>query len=228
MMAAEGSKRIEVAGLGDKHQLTVVFSATLTGDFLPPQVIYAGKTQRCLSSTKFPDDWNVTFTPNHWANEETTELHILTVLVPYFQQCRKKLSLSDDHAALVIFDRFKGQCTPRIMSLLEENHIHFVIMPANCTDRLQPLDISVNKAVKENLRKQFQERYSTQVCKQIDGVTNQPVDLKMSVVKLQGAKWLMNTFKYIKANPSIIVMTIRRDRLRYRFVGNMQIFYYEN
>ena len=121
-MAAQGSKRIEVAGLGDKRQLTVVFSATLSGAFLPPQVIYAGKTQRCLPSTKFPDDWNVTFTPNHWANEETMELHILTVLVPYFQQCRKKLSLSDDHAALVIFDRFKGQSTPRIVSARRKSH----------------------------------------------------------------------------------------------------------
>ena len=89
-MAAEGSKPTEVAGLGEKRQLTVVFSATLTGDFLPTQVIYAGKTRQCLPSTKFPDDWNVTFTTNHWANEETTELHILTVLVPYFQQCMQK------------------------------------------------------------------------------------------------------------------------------------------
>lgn len=44
-MAAEGSKQIEVAGLGDKRQLTVVYSASMTGDFLPPQVIYSGKTK---------------------------------------------------------------------------------------------------------------------------------------------------------------------------------------
>ena len=204
-MAAEGSKRIEVAGLGDKRQLTVVYSASMTGDFLPPQVIYSGKTKRCLPSAEFPDDWNITYTPNHWANEETTERHILTVIVPYLEQCRRKLSLHEDHPALVIFDRFKGQCTTKIMSLLEENHIRFVVVPANCTDRLQPLDISVNKAVKENLHKQFQEWYSTQVSKMIDSKETQQVDLKLSVIKPLGAKWLMNTFEYIKANPSIIV-----------------------
>ena len=32
-----------------------------------------------------------------------------------------------------------------------------------------------------------------------------PVDLSMSVVKPLGATWLMNTFDYIKANPSIII-----------------------
>ena len=38
-MAAEGLKWIEVAGLGDKRQLTAVFGASLAGDFLPPQII---------------------------------------------------------------------------------------------------------------------------------------------------------------------------------------------
>lgn len=43
-MAPSGSKGIEVADLNDKRQITVVFAATMAGDFLPPQVIYAGKT----------------------------------------------------------------------------------------------------------------------------------------------------------------------------------------
>ena len=81
-MAAEGLKWIEVAGLGDKRQLTAVFGASLAGDFLLPQIIYAGKTPRCLPSTKFPEDWDIIFTVNHWANEKTTEAHI-KVLVPY-------------------------------------------------------------------------------------------------------------------------------------------------
>ena len=68
-MATEGSKRIEVGGLGDKRQLTAVFAASLAGDFLPAQIIYAGKTSRCLPTTKFPEDWDITFTQNHWANE---------------------------------------------------------------------------------------------------------------------------------------------------------------
>ena len=132
-MAIEGLKRIEVAGLGDKRQLTAVFGASLAGDFLPPQIIYAGKTPRCLPSTKFPEDWNITFTENHWAIEKTTEIHIKKILVPYIETCRKKLSLPPDHAALVIFDRFKGQCTSNILSLLENNHIH---LHGYCTIKL--------------------------------------------------------------------------------------------
>ena len=115
------------------------------------------------------------------------------------------MSLPTDHAALVIFNRFRGQCSSKILSLLDSHHITLVIVPPNCTDRLQLLDVSVNKAVKENLRKQFQNWYSSQVSKDIDGAVMQPVGLSMSVVKPLGATWLMNTFDYIKANPSIII-----------------------
>ena len=58
---------------------------------------------------------------------------------------RKELKVSADQPALAIFDVYKGQQTED-MKLLEEN-IHAVSVPANCTDRLQPMDLSVNKSV---------------------------------------------------------------------------------
>ena len=48
--------------------------------------------------------------------------------------------------------KFTGQNTEQVLKLLESNYIHFVQVPVNCTDRLQPLDISVNKAAKDFLR----------------------------------------------------------------------------
>ena len=106
-----------------------------------------------------------------------------------------------------IFDRLKANIhLIRILSLFDSHHINLVIVPSNCTDQLQPLDIIVNKAVKEHLRKQFNNWYSSQVSKQINnGAKLQTTDLSMSVVKPLGATWMMNTSKYIKANPSIII-----------------------
>ena len=43
-MEKKGSKRIEVAELNDKRQITAVFCASLVGEFLPVQLIYQGKT----------------------------------------------------------------------------------------------------------------------------------------------------------------------------------------
>ena len=64
---------MQVIGTDDKRQITAVFGATLSGEFLCPQLIYKGTTTKCLRSVRFPPDWHITFTENHWSNESTME-----------------------------------------------------------------------------------------------------------------------------------------------------------
>ena len=152
-MALEGSEHVEFTGVNDKHQITAVFAGTLSGEFLPPQIVYHGKTVKCLPSTESPPDWHVTFSGNHWSNEVTITTSLQKVLFPYIESKRSQLKLAADAPALVIFDRFKAQCTVKILSMLRDAHIYIGIVPPHCTDWLQPLDISINKAVKEYLRR---------------------------------------------------------------------------
>ena len=77
-----------------------------------------------------------------------------------------------------------------MLDVLGDNNILIALVPANCTDRLQPLDVSVNKSVKEFLRGQFQEWYAGEVCSQLHESNNvQPVDLSLSVENTLGAIW---------------------------------------
>ena len=55
-MEKEGSKRVEIVAVDDKRQITAVFAGSLTGDFLPPQLIYKGTTKWCLPGVNFPAD----------------------------------------------------------------------------------------------------------------------------------------------------------------------------
>ena len=47
-----------------------------------------------------------------------------------------------------------------VHTLLERNKILQVHVPNNCTDLLQPLDLSVNKPFKDKLRSKFTEWYT--------------------------------------------------------------------
>jgi len=47
-MEVQGAKHVEVAGKDDKHQITAVFASLMTRDFLPPKLVYQGKTECCL------------------------------------------------------------------------------------------------------------------------------------------------------------------------------------
>ena len=48
-------KVIPIANSDDKCQITAVLAATLTGEYLPPQMIYKGKTQRCHPKIPVPE-----------------------------------------------------------------------------------------------------------------------------------------------------------------------------
>ena len=50
-----------LVGKGKKKQITGTFTVTISGLFLPMQLIYEGKTQRCLpQGISFPDNFNLT------------------------------------------------------------------------------------------------------------------------------------------------------------------------
>ena len=76
---------MEITAVDDKRQITAVFGGSLTGDFLPIQLIYQGTTKRSLPTVEFPHDWHATFSHNHWANEETMIDYLQKILIPYVQ-----------------------------------------------------------------------------------------------------------------------------------------------
>ena len=71
--------------------------------------------------------------------------------------------------------------------MLEDSNVDVVSVLPNCTDRLQPLDISVNKSAEDYLESQFQQWYSDQIFEQHNDDTSlQPVKFSMQVMKPLG------------------------------------------
>lgn len=91
-MEKKGTKRVEIAAIDDKRQITAVFACTMSGKFLPMQLIYKGTTTKCLPKHKdkgFPSDWHITYTENHWANEITTIAYLEKVIITYVKGKRE-------------------------------------------------------------------------------------------------------------------------------------------
>lgn len=64
-MEKEGAKVVSIAHADDKRQLTAVPAVTATGEYLVPQLLYKGKTERCHTQVQFPEGWDVWHTENH-------------------------------------------------------------------------------------------------------------------------------------------------------------------
>ena len=211
-MAKRGSKSVPISGLGDKWQITAVFSGTLSGMFLPPQLIYEGKTKACLPKVDFPQGWDITYTANHWANEESMKRYIKKIIVPCVEKTKWDMKLPSSQRALCIMDNFSAQCTDGIIALFESYGIDTVCAPANSTGELQPMDISVNKPVKTFLKDEFQNWYAKEMLTQLDDtagtkqsdVSFKPITFPMGRMKPIAAKWIMDAVHYIYTHPVLI------------------------
>lgn len=206
-MEERGSGRVEIAGYGDKRMITATFAATLSGQFLPMQVLYGGKTDRCHPKHNFPAEFDIFHNPNHWANEECTIRFIEKVILPYVKATRLKLGLPNQ-TAMVIFDVFRGQTTAAVCNILEENNLVYQHITSGCTDKLQPLDISVNKSAKSYLRENFSNWYAEKVKQQLDEgkqACEVQVDMRLSVMKELSARWLEGLYDHLHASDHIII-----------------------
>ena len=99
---------IEDQSLGETcGKITGTFTVSVTGDVLPMQLIYEGKTPRCLpKDIEFPKEFDVTFPPNHWSNEEKSKQLLGNVIFPHLKKNKHNLGLPGDQKSLLIYDVF--------------------------------------------------------------------------------------------------------------------------
>ena len=226
-----GDKIIPIANSDDKRQITAVLAANMSGELLldyetaniiavlgvgemlAPQLIYKGKTDRCHPQIYFPEQWDIWHTDNHWSNEVTTKRYIDKILLPFVAKQRANLKLGNSHPALVLFDCFRGQTTEDVKAMLLQNNIISIQIPANCTDKLQPLDVSLNKPMKDELRARFHTWYASEVEKQMKEVPAEKikVDVSMSSIKGKSASWIISSWQALHSRPEIAVNGFRKS-----------------
>ena len=101
-----------------------------------------------------------------------------------FKKTKGTQSYTNLSKTIVLFDNFKGQlqCTEEMIKFLDSNEVNTVLIPPNCTERLQSLDISVNNCVKEFLCQNFHSWYADSVSTQLGGLKpKKPVNLCLNV-----------------------------------------------
>jgi hypothetical protein len=59
--------------------------------------------------------------------------------------------------SLLLIDSFSAHLSPSVMAKLEENNITVLVIPPGFTSALQPLDVCINKPVKERFRKKWSQ-----------------------------------------------------------------------
>ena len=224
-MHQSGEKIVPIAHSDDKRQITAVLAVTMMGKYFPPQLIYQGKTNRCHPVMIFPQEWDICHTESHWSTEESMKRYISNIILPFVAKLREDLQLNSDSPALALFDCFSGQTTPDILAMLNKNNIRVVQIPSRCTDKLQPIDISLNKPLKDTLRCAFRTWYAKKVEDQLSsGITIDQVliDMLSSLVKNQSANWLISAWSELTNRPDVAVNGFKKAGI-YDAVNQVQL-----
>lgn len=196
-LAKKGASCVVIAGSADKRCITATFSVTLSGEFLPMQLIYGGKTTQSIPRFAFPKGFCLSANVSHFSNTAESIRLFEKIIIPYIKKKRQSLNLPVDQKALVVMDVFTGQTTKEVIAVLKENDICVVNVPANMTKFYQPLDLTVNGYAKRFTKTKFTEWYSKQIGKQMqEGKKLEDVDipLRLSMLKPLHAQWLVELY----------------------------------
>ena len=69
-LAKKNTKTVPIKGSSDKRTITATFAVSLQWDFLPMQLIYGGKTRKCLPRFKFPEKISFSYNETHYSNDK--------------------------------------------------------------------------------------------------------------------------------------------------------------
>ena len=203
----KGSSNVPIKGIDDKRQITAIFAVSATGELLPFQLIYAGKTKKCLPKFKFPRSFNVTFTESHWSNTQKAIEHFETVIFPYLNRIKENNGYPGEQKSLVIMDTFRGQDNDDLKKLCAENYCQVVIVPHYLTYKFQPLDLTVNQSAKSFIAEKYNSWFSGEVSKlrmQGQDPCDVKVPLRLTVIKPLHAKWILELYNRLEGGKGLI------------------------
>ena len=183
-----GEKSVLIRTTGsEKRHFTVVLAVAASGDMLPPMIIFKGKRDLNMS---VPPGWIVTVQEKGWMDESLMLRWIRDLYLKYTKKDR----------SLLVMDSFRGHLTENVKKAFRKGNTVTAIIPGGCTSKLQPLDVSINKPFKTELRRSW-GRYMRESAKTArDRGERVKAASKETVIG-----WLVSAFKTIQTKPSMIM-----------------------
>ena len=124
------------------------------------------------------------------------------ILLPYVEKKWQELWLASSYPALVTFDNFKAQCTAEILQVLDDHHIYVILLPPNCTDRLQPMEQTCKTICTRSSVRDIQSRYALSFKAKVR-------NLQLIQVKPSSADWMKTLKESLKSS----LMVSRKSKL---------------
>ncbi|KAG5649751.1 hypothetical protein H0H81_002178 [Sphagnurus paluster] len=211
--APYGAKQVATFGKEEKRQFTLMVTTTCSGEILPFQCIYKGRTKNSLPSESVrveAEKAGFVFScggDNHWSNLECVKEWVNKVIVPYLNALRLKKGLAKI-SSLVIIDCWSVHRGEPFLTWMKVEHgrIRLAFIPGGCTGKFQPNDVGIQRIVKHIFQRESSLYFINNTKKQLAARPNASVKFNTEIAPLRNATvgWALSAFKYLQDNPKIV------------------------
>jgi len=98
------------------------------------------------------------------------------VFVPYVQTQRELCGLPKEAPSVLVVDGHSSRYNPSTLHYLRQNHIHLLVIPAHSSHILQPLDLTLNRLVKDRYKEEYplaESRFLKEKNKKHNGIVDE-------------------------------------------------------
>lgn len=218
----KGASSVPIVGAEDKRQITAVLASSLYGDVLPLQLIFQGTTDRChppSTPASMATRVHITHSGNHWSSVETMKQWVQVVLLPYAERCIRQFELRADASIILLLDVWSVHTSEELRLWLRQKHprIHLVYVPANCTSKLQPADVALQRPFKAHIRNAFNAWAASKLKEQIaagqECVRGLTDEFKMAVIKPLILQWCVESWQRLDVDKTFVAQAWHRSCL---------------
>lgn len=137
---AKKGKDVLICASEKKGQVTIMMTINSCGTYLPPLLIYKGKTMNEEQSEYVPDGWIVTANNSAFITGP--------IFAQWLQKLGKTIEVSKQNPALLILDPHRSREDINALEWARENGFQIICFPGGATHLMQPLDVALFKPFK--------------------------------------------------------------------------------
>ena len=159
---AKGSKQVQIlTHCKEKGTCTISTGITSDGDVILPLVIfkyrYSGNAATKRTCPKKHEVWTKLTTPCMTRFTESG-FNNMSIMAEWIVALKRKLALRNEtRKVILLLDSAGCHKGSPISSALQGSNIQIVKIPGGCTGFLQPLDTSIFKGLKQNIRRRYMQ-----------------------------------------------------------------------
>ena len=154
-----GERSINVrASTGSTMRLTCAVTVSAAGDILRPFIVFKGKCDGRIArefgnpeKSDFPVDCSYMCQDRAWMDEAVMLQWVKEVLEPWSKHVPPGI------VPYLLLDSYKCHLMSSVVRAIQDLEIEVEHIPGGCTGLVQPLDVGVNKPLKNRIRRKWEE-----------------------------------------------------------------------